>query len=142
MWIPTTHNRHRYSKACGGVKELPGAFRSLCSSLAQPKFLVTLKSSGSGEKHLRWKEEGGRRKGYVMALLIHGLRICPVPTAGFCSFSASACERKGEPVSLHITHIARCREPGCLHTGEDCAGIAEAAQSSGQRSLGEVVFIY
>lgn len=60
--MPTTHNRHRYSKACGRVKELPGAFRSLCSSLAQPKFLVTLKPSGSGEKHLRRKEEGGRDK--------------------------------------------------------------------------------
>lgn len=102
MWIPTTHNRHRYSKACGGVKELPGAFRSLCSSLAQPKFLVTLKSSGSGEKHLRWKEEGGR------------------DTSWLCSFMGSASAQSpllGSVLSLLVPVKGKVNQSVCIsHT--------------------------
>lgn len=96
MPIPTTHNEHRYSKACDGVKELPGAFRSLCWSLAQPKLLTTLKSSGS----LRRKEEG-LSPGLVSFI---GSASAQHLCAEFCSFSAVLVEGTGEPACLHTTH--------------------------------------
>lgn len=131
MPIPTTHNKHRYSKACDGVKELPGAFRSLCWSLAQPKLLITLKSSGSEEKPLRRKEEG------ISPGLVSLIGSAPAQClcAEFCSFSAVPVEGKGESECLHITHCKVQAAWMLANWSALCWGSRGHSELSGQRSL-------